>query len=244
MSKTTDKRISLWSGPRNVSTALMYSFAQRPDTKVIDEPLYGHYLSKTEVEHPGGEEVINHMELNGASVVSDICNNDYGKPVLFIKNMAHHLVSLDWAFLDNLHNLLLIRDPKEMIPSMINQLPNPILRDTALKRQWEIYQHLKSKGESPVVIDSRELLLDPKKILSAVCDHLDIPYYDAMTHWKAGSIAEDGIWAKHWYHSVHKSTGFQAYHRKEEKVPDRLLDLLETCDSYYQKLFQNAVKAG
>jgi hypothetical protein len=233
----TKKRISLWSGPRNVSTALMYSFAQRPDTMVLDEPLYGHYLKVSGAQHPGRDDVINSMELNGETVVLDLCQLDYEKPVLFIKNMAHHLVNLDMSFLKGFHNLLLIRDPKEMIPSIIKQIPNPEMRDTGLKRQWELYNHLKDQGQTSIIIDSKMLLLDPKGILKRVCLALDIPFFEEMTTWEAGPRPEDGIWAKHWYHNVHKSTGFQEYQPKEEKVPEHLHELWEQCDFYYQLLY-------
>ena len=164
------KRISLWSGPRNVSTAIMYSFAQRPDTKVIDEPLYGHYLQVSGAQHPGREEVLAHMELNGDKVVAQLINTDFERPLLFIKNMAHHLLHLDSAFLPGLHNLLLIRDPKEMLPSLVNQIPQPKMIDTAYKMQWDLYRQLVDLGHSPTVIDSRELLLEPENILRQVCE--------------------------------------------------------------------------
>ena len=236
----TKKRISLWSGPRNISTALMYSFAQRQDTIVLDEPLYGHYLRISGAQHPGRDDVINSMELNGETVVSDLCQLDYEKPILFIKNMAHHLVSLDMSFLEGLHNLLLIRDPKEMIPSMIKQIPNPGLRDTGLKRQWELYNHLKGHGQNPIIIDSRELLLDPEGTLTKVCLALNIPYVEKMTNWKQGPRKEDGVWAKHWYHNVHKSTGFQSYKPKYEPIPEHLSELWKECNYYYQLLYSHA----
>lgn len=239
----TKTRISLWSGPRNVSTALMYSFANRPDTVVLDEPLYGHYLKISGAQHPGRSEILETMELDGELVSREFCDQDYGKPILFIKNMAHHLVNIDLVLLDQLQNLLLIRDPKEMIPSLIKQIPNPIMRDTGLKQQWELYQYLSKQGRHPLVIDSKELLIDPKSILVNVCMKTDIPYFDEMTHWKPGSLPEDGVWAKHWYHNVHKSIGFQTYKSKHKPIPESLMDLLKECDYYYQLLYEQALKA-
>lgn len=119
---------------------------------------------------------------------------------------------------------------------MVKQIPNPVLRDTGLKRQWELYNHLKNQGQNPIIIDSKELLLDPRVILTKVCLALDIPYFEEMTSWQAAPRPEDGIWAKHWYHSVHKSTGFQKYQPKDEKVPGHLHELWEQCDFYYQLL--------
>ena len=239
----TEKRISLWSGPRNVSTALMYSFAQRPDTEVMDEPLYGHYLRVSGAQHPGRDEVLAAMELDGSEVVKQLCTNNHSKPVLFMKNMAHHLVNLELSFLSGLTNLLLIRDPKEMIPSLVNQIPQPTMRDTGLKRQWELFQHLSNQGRTPLVIDSRELLIDPDGVLKKVCQWLDIPFVSQMTKWEPGALPQDGIWAKHWYHNVHKSSGFKEYKPKNEEVPEQLSDLLTECDYYYQLLYKPAIKA-
>ena len=238
----TENRICLWSGPRNVSTALMYSFAQRPDCLVIDEPFYGHYLKVTEVYHPGGSEVLNTMDLDGASISKKLCHEDYSKPVLFIKNMAHHLVGLDLSFLNHLNNFLLIRDPIEMIPSMIKQLPNPVMRDTGIKKQWELFQWLSEHHQKPLVVDSKELLLNPEPMLTSICQGLGLSYLNKMITWKPGAIPQDGIWAKYWYHNVHKSTGFQPYQPKNEPVPDRLQGLLEECQHYYQLLLPHTLK--
>ncbi len=233
----------MWSGPRNVSTALMYSFAQRPDTFVLDEPLYGHYLKVTDADHPGKEEVLASMELDGELVVEQFLSTDFEKPLLFIKNMGHHMEKLNWQFLEKLDHLFLIRDPHEMLPSMVKQYPYPEIRDTALKAQWELYQYLEQRGQLPIVIDSKELLLDPAKILSQVCEAYQVPYFDGMVKWEPGARPEDGIWAKYWYHNVHKSSGFARYQPKNEVVREDLLPLLEECKYYYQKLYQYAIKA-
>ena len=238
----TEKRISLWSGPRNVSTALMYSFAQRPDTTVLDEPLYGHYLRKSGALHPGREEILETMTREGEEVIKDICQSDFGNQVLFIKNMAHHLVELNLSFLDDLHNILLIRDPRETLPSIVNQFPNPSLRDTGLKQQWELYCRLTDLGDNPIILDSRELLTNPESMLVTVCHLLDIPFFQEMLSWKQGPIKEDGVWARHWYHNIHQSTGFKPYAAKSDPVPDHLSDLWMECDRYYQKLYKNSLK--
>lgn len=238
----TEKRLSLWSGPRNVSTALMYSFAQRPDTRVVDEPFYGYYLKVTDAPHPGKKEVMDSMELDFNKIVRQICQSDYGKPVVFFKNMAHHLVEVELSFLDQLQNLFLIRDPREVLPSLINQIPQPTMRDVGLKKQWELFSHLSEQGYPPVIIDSKELLLDPESILMQVCDLTGLPYFLEMTNWKTGPLPEDGVWAKHWYQNVHESGGFQAYKPKQEPLPESLLDLFEECDHYYQLLYQQALK--
>ena len=239
----TTTRISLWSGPRNVSTALMYSFAQRPDTFVVDEPLYGHYLAVSGADHPGRDEVMAHMNLNGPLVAQELIRTDYQKPLVFFKNMAHHLIKLPQEFLSGLINIFLVRDPREMLPSLVNQIPNPRMLDTALEMQWQLYEQLQAQGHQPLVIDSKELLLNPSKILSEACARLDIPYFSEMTSWNPGAREEDGIWAKHWYHNVHKSTGFATYVPKQEVVREDLLPLLQECEYYYHLLYQQALKA-
>ena len=235
--------VCLWSGPRNVSTALMYSFAQRPDTRVVDEPLYGHYLQKSGADHPGGDEVMQTMDCDGDSVMRGLLDNEtQDKAILFIKHMAHHLTGLDLSFLEKTQSAFLIRDPKDMLPSLTVQLPQASLADTGLRRQWQLVRDLRSMGQSPAIIDSRELLQDPAGVIAAFCQQIDIEFLPAMMNWPAGPIAEDGVWAKHWYHAVHQSTGFANYVAKES-FPENLLLLLDECQPYYDKLFADAIKA-
>ncbi len=236
------KIISLWSGPRNVSTALMYAFAQRPDTEVIDEPLYAHYLVETGADHPGKAEVLASMDQSGDRVIKSLLEYQSEKPILFLKNMGHHFMSLEGAFLDKFANIFLIRNPEEMLPSLAKQLPNPILRDTALDKQMELFKLVSETGEEPVIIDSKHLLQQPEAVLKAVCKSLDIPFYKNMLSWPAGPRKEDGTWAKYWYHNVHKSTGFQSYEPKTAAFPDNLLPLLNECMPYYKFLNERAIK--
>ena len=154
-------RICLWSGPRNVSTALMYSFAQRNDSLVFDEPLYAHYLSKTPARayHPGAEDVIAMMENDGQKVVDDLILGDHSKPVLFLKHMTHHLNDLDWSFMDHTVNVLLTRDPFDMLPSYGAVVETPSLRDVGYKLHLELLEYLQSRGQNPPVLDSKQILL-------------------------------------------------------------------------------------
>jgi hypothetical protein len=238
------KRICLWSGPRNVSTALMYSFAQRKDTQVLDEPLYGHYLRVSGAEHPGREEIMAAMNCNGDEVMAELSTRSASKPVdvLFMKQMAHHLQYIDRGFLDKTENILLIRNPEEMLPSLTIQLPHANLHDTGLAVQWDLYQELVAKGASPAVIDSRELLLNPESIISKLCRHLGLEFCASMLTWPAGGRKEDGIWEKYWYQAVHQSTGFAPYKAKSA-VPDELMGLLSECRPYYDKLYAQALRA-
>ncbi len=240
----TTVRVNSWSGPRNVSTALMRSFAQRADTRAVDEPLYGHYLRVTGAEHPGVPEVLAAMEGDGGRVVEEVLLGPCERPVHFFKNMAHHLVGLDRGFLARVTNVLLIRDPEEMLPSLAQVLPAPALRDTGLDRQVEILEVMLKGDAEPVVLDARELLLDPAGVLRKVCERLGIPFEAAMLRWPAGPKPEDGVWAKHWYANVHASTGFSAYKPKTNAFPEGLLPLLEECLPLYERLSRYAVPAG
>jgi hypothetical protein len=236
-------RLSVWSGPRNVSTALMYSFRQRPDTAVVDEPLYGHYLSTSDAQHPGAAEVLETMDDDGERVVREVILGPCGRPILFFKNMAHHLPGLDPAFLDRITNVLLIRDPTEMLPSLARQLSAPTLRDTGLREQDVILDSILARGESPIVLDARDLLLDPPGVLQKTCAVLDIPFEEAMLTWPAGPKPEDGVWARHWYHKVHASTGFAPYSPPEGRLPARLEPLQEECLPLYRRLESYAIVA-
>ena len=239
------KAICLWSGPRNVSTALMYSFAQRSDTQVVDEPLYGHFLRVTGTIHPGRDEVMAAVNCDGDAVMRDLLamEGDTEKGVLFMKQMAHHLVEIDRAFMRDTRNILLIRDPQQMLSSLTIQMPHAQLADTGLETQWHLYCDLLDLGQQPAILDSRELLLDPGVVLEKLCAHLKIPYTEDMLRWPAGARPEDGVWAAHWYQTLHKSTGFSAYVVKDD-FPERLSPLLAECKPWYDKLFEHAIRAG
>jgi hypothetical protein len=226
----------VWSGPRNVSTALMYSFRQRPDTVVVDEPLYGHYLKTTGADHPGAREVMEVMDGDGERVVREVILGPCERRIHFFKNMAHHLPGLDPGFLDSVTNVLLIRNPTEMLPSLAKQLSSPTLRDTGLCEQAGILDSILARGGEPIVLDARELLLDPPDVLRGVCSRLGIPFDKAMLSWPAGPKPEDGVWAKHWYRNVHASTGFAPYEPRKDPFPARLKPQLEECLPLYERL--------
>ena len=239
-----NKPICLWSGPRNVSTALMYSFAQRGDVRVVDEPLYGHYLRVTGADHPGRDEVMAAMNCNGDDVMRGLlkAQAESASSRLFLKHMAHHLVDIDISFMRDTINVFLIRDPREMLPSLTIQLPHAQLADTGLEQQWRLFKRLKSDGGSPVVLDSRELLLDPPSVLEQLCDAIGLRFDASMLHWPAGPRPEDGVWAQHWYHSVHESTGFAPYVAKTG-FPEHLNALLAECQLWSDRLFAHAIRA-
>jgi hypothetical protein len=239
------KRICLWSGPRNISTALMYSFAQRNDSIVFDEPLYAHYLSKTPARayHPGADEVIATMENDGQKVVDELILGDFEKPVLFFKHMTHHLYNLDLGFLAQTVNVLLTRDPVDMLPSYAVNVETPTLQDVGYKQHIELLEYLQSRGQNPPVLDSKQILLNPKKVLNELCERVGIDFQESMLSWQAGARIEDGSWAKYWYKSVHESTGFGQYVQKSQPFPDSLKPLLAECKPYYEQLSALAIKA-
>ncbi|MGH1362238.1 MAG: sulfotransferase family protein [Calditrichia bacterium] len=234
------KRICLWSGPRNVSTALMYSFAQRSDTKVADEPLYGHYLRVSGMKHPGYQEVLDAQNTDGNAVLADLMSYAE-RPVFFIKHMAHHLVDVDRSFLADTVNVLLVRDPEQMLPSLINQIPTPNLRDTGLAIQADLFRELQNLGQMPAVLDAKATLLNPEGVLKKLCQHIGLRFDPAMLQWQAGALEEDGVWAPHWYHNVHKSTGFQEYTEKTDPFPEELRLLLAECKPHYEFLLDKAI---
>ena len=238
------KAICLWSGPRNVSTALMYSFAQRDDVRVVDEPLYGHYLQQSGAEHPGRDEVIAAMDCDGDAVMRGLLAAQRENPAtrLFLKQMAHHLVAIDLGFLQETSNVFLIRDPVEMLPSLTVQLPQAKLPDTSLEQQWRLFESLAASGTTPAILDSRELLLDPEGVLRQLCAHLDLPFAPAMLEWQPGARPEDGIWAEHWYHAVHRSSGFAPYKAKQG-FPPHLQGLLDECQPWYERLYAHAIRS-
>ncbi len=239
-------RICLWSGPRNISTALMYSFAQRSDTRVFDEPLYAHYLSQTDARdyHPGGEDVIDTMEKDGNKVIHDLVLGSEAAPVLFFKHMTHHLVQLDWSFMKDTVNVILTRDPVDMLPSYAKNVTQPTIRDVSYAQHIILLDYLQSLGQNPLVLDSRETLLNPRGVLTKLCAQIGIPFEKSMLNWTPGPRPEDGIWAKYWYDSVHRSTSFQPYKPKTEPFPERLRPLLAQCQPYYEQLAKLAITAS
>lgn len=245
MSSPFPLRIALWSGPRNISTALMYSFAQRPDTKIFDEPLYAHYLHHTDAKkyHPGSEEIIQSQNTDGEKVVQNIFLNNHYSPLIFIKSMTHHLINLDWSFLKNMVNVILTRDPVEMLPSLAVNIKSPTILDTGYLHQIKLLEYLTQNKQYPPILGAKQVLLNPKLVLSKLCARLDIAFNGNMLNWEAKPRKEDGIWAKYWYKNIHNSTGFMEYKRKKEPFPDRLLPLLKECEPLYKKLNELAIKA-
>ncbi|MEM8893516.1 MAG: sulfotransferase family protein [Bacteroidota bacterium] len=236
------KIIHLISGPRNLSTALMYSFAQRSDTTVIDEPFYAHYLRSTGIDHPGREETLASMSSDTVSIQKDFFEFDKS-PVLFLKDMAHHLIDMDLSFLDQVTNIFLIRNPHQLIASFAQVIHQPTMQDIGLEHEWELFKQISQHdGRPPVVLDSGDLLAEPEAMLQHLCQALGIAPDRAMESWEAGPRPEDGTWAKYWYKGVHESTGFSRRPSSTRALPEQCQELYEAALPYYQKLSEFAIK--
>ncbi len=234
------KFLHLISGPRNISTALMYSFAQRSDTLAVDEPFYAMYFSKTDVHHPGKEEVLKAQSADEEKVKSEVFSK-HSRPVYFIKNMAHHIeVMNNLDFLSGCINIFLIRNPRQIIASYAQVVENPLMRDIGIEYEWKLFEKL--NDPKSMVIDSGLLLENPESVLKQVCERVGIAFEIQMLTWQPGPKTYDGVWAPHWYANVHKSSGFEKQPTSERTLPDQLKPLAEQADVYYKKLLQHAIR--
>lgn len=235
------QRIHLISGPRNISTALMYSFAQRRDTTVVDEPFYGYYLAATGIDHPGRDEVLASMRTDPEAVVREVIFGDYPTEVVFFKNMAKHLLGVEASFCKKLRNVFLIRDPARLITSFAKVVPSLDESEIGLKHACALFQELREQGSHPLVLNSDVVLQNPALVLGKLCAALEIPIDNAMLQWAPGPRSEDGSWAPYWYANVHKSRGFQPPPAEAAAVPERYRPLLEEVAPYYAYLNQFAI---
>jgi hypothetical protein len=235
-------RINLISGPRNISTALMYSFAQRSDTTVLDEPFYGVYLLKTGLPHPGREAVIATLPSSEKDVRMLINEQDW-KPVLFIKNMAHHMETLETPWVNASVNVFLIRDPLGIIASYAKVIEKPVMRDIGLAYQLDLFKQLVASGKQPVVVDAGHLLQNPGAVLTQLCIACGIAFEESMLSWSAGAKPYDGVWATHWYGNVHRSNGFERPKTGSQPLTEGLETLYYEAKSIYEILLPFSLKA-
>jgi hypothetical protein len=230
----------MWSGPRNISTAMMYSFDNRNDTIAIDEPFYAHYLQKTAVDHPDSKLVIQAGETDWQIVANRISAGPTGEAKIYYqKHMAHHLfqdMHGDW--MKSLTHCILIRDPREVLLSLSKKIDNIDARSTGIPQQVELLETLQSlTGQNPPIIDSRDILENPQGMLSSLCQSIDIPFDELMLSWKPGPRECDGIWAPHWYNAVWKSNGFTKYRARHGELSQELEEVYSECKGYYEKLY-------
>ncbi len=238
-------RIAMWSGPRNISTAMMRAWENRGDTAVWDEPLYAFYLHRTRLDHPGAEEVIAAGDTDWRSVVAAVTGPVPGdKPIYFQKHMTHHMLDeVDCDWLAQLHNCFLIRDPREVIASYARTRPGVTVIDVGVLQQAEIFDHARqTAGATPLVLDSRDVLEDPRAMLTALCEALDVPFSDRMLSWSPGPRSSDGVWAGHWYDAVQASSGFSPYVSKAHTLPRALEPLAEECAPHYRRLYAHRLR--
>ncbi len=225
----------MWSGPRTVSTALMRSWGSRPDTVVVDEPLYAFYLARTGLEHPGREAILISQPNDWRTVLNDLTNAALpaGRTVSYQKHMTHHLLpEIDRRALAPLRHAHLIRDPRELLASYTKVRSAPEFDDLGLRQQVEIFDALGGP-----VIEARDLLERPEGVLRALCAALDVPFEAAMLSWAAGPRDTDGVWAPHWYEGVWGSTGFGPYRPPAGPLPAHLVPLAQRCLPYYERLY-------
>jgi hypothetical protein len=233
-------RLAVWSGPRNISTALMRSWENRPDCAVVDEPLYAFYLDRTGLDHPGRDEIVAAGETDWRRVVGSLTGDwPDGPAVHYQKHMTHHLIpELPRDWIGQLRNVLLIRDPAEVVASYVRSRANVVAEDIGLVQQTELHDQL---GEVPV-IDSADFLQDPPGYLHWLCDYAGVPFTEAMLHWPPGPRTSDGVWAKHWYAAVSASTGFEPYRPRPVDLDGAALVAAEQSRPHYERLREVRVR--
>lgn len=231
-------RIAMWSGPRNLSTAMMYSFGARADVAVVDEPFYAAYLAKTGLDHPMRDQIIASQSGNPDRVVEQLLGPvPDGKPHFYQKHMSQHMIPgipRDW--LRQVTNIFLIRHPARVAASFSAKYDNPTLTDIGFQQQADLYDEIRAAGADPVVIDSADIRRNPEKMLKKLCAAIDLPWDNAMLSWPKGGHPQDGVWATHWYGSVHQSTGFAAAEGDLPDLDGPRKELAQLAEPYYEKL--------
>jgi hypothetical protein len=231
----------MWSGPRNISTAMMRAWESRDDCVIWDEPLYGYYLDVTGIPHPGAAEVIAAQGTDAEAIIARCIGEiPHGKAISYQKHMTLHLLpELDRSWLASLVNCFLIREPEAVIASYAAVRSDATLEDIGFVQQAALFEQVRSMtGEIPIVIDSREFLLDPDSMLRLLCDRLGVEFDPRMLHWPSGARDSDGVWAKYWYDSVWNSTGFTPYREKSYALCARDRQIAIQARPYYDDLYR------
>jgi len=233
--------VACWSGPRNISTALMRSWSSRDDTFVTDEPFYSYYLKETKLKHPMYKEIINHYSTNYNQIVSYLVGKiPEGKKIWYQKHMAHHILDLtNIEWIANCENCILVRHPKEVINSYTKKNELNSVEDLGYAQQYEIIKFLKKLNKSYIIIDSSELLKNPEKLLSIWCRKMNIKFYKSMLSWEKGNSIYDGIWWKSWYDNVINTTGFQKFEVKDITIENKYDSIYNESMKYYNYLKEN-----
>lgn len=231
-------RIAMWSGPRNLSTAMMYAFGNRGDCAVVDEPFYAAYLAMTGLDHPMRSEILDSQPQDPEAVAKALLGPVPGaKPYYYQKHMTQHMipgVPRDW--MRESVNVFLIRHPARVIASYAAKRENPTLEDIGFRQQAELFDQVRSWGQTPVVVDSHDIRENPAAKLEQLCDAIGIPYSPKMLNWPKGGHKDDGVWAEHWYGAVWNSTGFAGAEGPLPDVPDALQPVLQAAMPYYEQM--------
>jgi len=241
-------RIAMWSGPRNISTAMMRSFENRPDCAVVDEPFYAAYLAETGIDHPMRDEVMAAQPRDWRVVAGSLTGAaPDGAPIFYQKHMTHHMIpgfGLDWSAA--CLNVFLIRDPARVLASYVQKRADVLLEDIGVVRQRELFEREADRlGRAPVVVDGADVLADPRGTLTALCAALHIPFRAEMLAWPAGRRESDGVWAPAWYQAVEASTGFAAPETREPPaLNDHLRRLADAAGPHYEALARHRIGAG
>ena len=241
-------RIAMWSGPRNISTAMMRSFENRPDTAVVDEPFYAAYLAETGLDHPMREAVLAAQPTDWRAVVDRLTGPvPDGRPIFYQKHMTHHMLpGMDLGWTAGCRNAFLIRPPEQVLASYTQKRGEVSLADIGFARQAELFDREADRlGAAPPVIEAGDVLTDPRGALRALCEALGIPFSEAMLRWPAGPRASDGVWAPAWYDAVERSTGFEAPRRSAElKLDPPLRQIANAARPYYERLAKHRLVVG
>jgi Sulfotransferase domain len=235
----------MWSGPRNISTAMMRAWGNRSDTAVIDEPFYAYYLQATRIQHPDAAEVIATGETDWRKIVTHLTGAiPNGKRTFFQKQMTHHLLpEIDREWLGAVTNCFLIRDPSEVIASYIKKREDPALEDLGFVQQAEIFDFVRTRTNGiPPVVDAKDMLKNPEATLRLLCEAVGVEFSESMLSWPPGLRGTDGIWAKHWYGEVAKTTSFQPYRPTESEVPERFREIYHCCSECYKLLYEHRLR--
>jgi len=231
-------KIAMWSGPRNLSTAMMYSFGNRGDCAVVDEPFYAAYLAMTGIDHPMRDEILASQSQEPEMVAAGLSgSNPAKKPHFYQKHMTQHMIDgvpRDW--MRDVVNVFLIRHPARVISSYGAKRENPVLDDIGFRQQAELFEMVKDWGQSPVVIDSHDIRDDPEGMLRKLCEHIGLEFKPEMLSWPKGGHRDDGVWAAHWYGAVWESTGFAGAEGPLPEVPENLRGVLEAALPYYEMM--------
>ena len=238
-------RIAMWSGPRNISTAMMRAWENRPDTFVVDEPFYAYYLKATGIDHPGAREIIEQGETSRQRVVDTLLGESpAGERIFFQKHMTLHLLDeVDRSWLGKVVNCFLIRAPRDVITSYLRRRPDVELADLGFTQQTELYRWVcENTGQDPPILDARDVQNHPRDLLSQLCARVGASFDERMLSWPAGRRPSDGIWAPYWYSAVERSTGFSPYELKTDEVPPALDGVYRRCAEAYAELSERRLR--